>query len=178
MHDIGARDPPPGRRRMHMYKEKVRRRRPGGAAGGQTSMAGGVAPAAEAQSWPRLGSARLGSARLGSARLGSARLGSARLIMAESKYSLVVKPFFEKSITFSPSAPLQPVGNRARKAAGPIVLNVVPPPISEAPHETGVLGFVDASKDTDRRDSVRGIERARIRPVPAPLKPMRSATGP
>ena len=34
-----------------MYKE--RNGRPGGAAGGQAAMAGGVAPVAEAQSWPR-----------------------------------------------------------------------------------------------------------------------------
>ena len=51
---------------------------------------------------------------------------------------------------------------RARKAAGPIILNVVPPPIAEAPHDTGVSGFMDASTDTDRRDSVQSIERARI----------------
>ncbi len=54
-------------------------------------------------------------------------------------------------------------GNPARKAAGPIVLNVVPPPISEAPPETGLSGFADVSKDTDRRDSVRNFERVHVR---------------
>ena len=37
----------------------------------------------------------------------------------------------------SASAPLR-AGNRVRQATAPIVLNVVPPPIAEAPHETGV----------------------------------------
>ena len=31
-------------------------------------------------------------------------------------------------------------------------------PIPEAPHETGVAGFVDVSNDTDRRDSVQNLE--------------------
>ena len=39
-----------------------------------------------------------------------------------------VKSFFEPSITF------------------PLGLNVVPPPVSEAPHDTGVSGFVEVSK--------------------------------
>ena len=77
-------------------------------------MAGGVAPAPEAQSRARLGSARLGSARLGSARLGSARLGSARLRIAASKRALDVKSFVESFIpNFSPSAPFR-LGHRAR----------------------------------------------------------------
>ena len=36
-------------------------------------------------------------------------------------------------------------------------------PISEAPHETGVSGFVDVLKDTDCRDSVRSFERVHVR---------------
>ena len=77
--------------------------RPGGAAGGQAAMARGVAPAPEAQSWPRLGSAR------------NSRL---KTIAGYQVFCRVVHPC-------SPSASLRP-GNRARKAAGPIVLTVVP----------------------------------------------------
>ena len=51
-HRTGARDPPAGRRRMHIYKEKVRSRRPGGAGGAQAAMAGWRAPASGARSWP------------------------------------------------------------------------------------------------------------------------------
>ena len=98
----------------------------------------------------------------------------------------------EPSITFPPSAPLRPGhrarlnttraavcrregqyraavlnrgqhSSRARQAADPIVLTVVPLPISAAPHDTGVSGFVDVSKDTDRRDSVRNVERVHVR---------------
>ena len=61
--------------------------------------------------------------------------------------------------------------------SGLIVLNLVPPPISEAPHETGLSGFVDVSKDTDRRDSVRNFEPVHLRPVPAPLQLKRASTG-
>ena len=81
-------------------------------------------------------------------------------MIAESKRSLDVKPFFEPSITFS------------------LVLNVVHRPISEAPHETGASGFVDVSKDTDRRDSVRNFERVHVRLVPFPLQFKRTSTGP
>ena len=84
----GARSSPAVRRRMH-FEEKDGR--PGGAAGGQ-AVVGNSTREREADL----------TARLGSARLGSARLGSARLIIAESKRSLDVKPFFEKSITFLP----------------------------------------------------------------------------
>ena len=90
------------------------------------ALAGGVAPEAEAQSWPRLSALGSRLSALGS-RLSA--LGS-RLRIADSKRSLDVKPFVEQSITFPPSAPLRP-GNRARKATAPVVRNVVPPPISE-----------------------------------------------
>ena len=39
------------------------------------------------------------------------------------------------------------------------MLTVVPLPISAAPHDTGVSGFVDVSNNTDHRDSVRKVER-------------------
>ena len=42
-------------------------------------------------------------------------------------------------------------------------------PIAEAPHETGVAGFVDVSNDTDSRDSVQNLEPVPVRPVPPPL---------
>ena len=84
-----------------------------------------------------------------------------------------VKLFFEPSTTFSkPRA----VAITTSAFFGPIVLNVVPPPISEAPHETGVSG-VDVSKDTDRRDSVRNFQRVHLRPVPATLQFTRDLTG-
>ena len=53
----------------------------------------------------------------------------------------------------------------AHQAAAPIVLNVAPP-IAEAPHETGVSCFVEVSKDSSRRESVRNFERAHCPPAP------------
>ena len=64
-----------------------------------------------------------------------------------------------------------------RFAAGPIVLNVVPPAHFRSAHETGVSCFVDVSKDTDRRDSVRNFERVHVRSVSAPLQLKRASTG-
>ena len=98
----------------------------------------------------RLGSARLGSARLGSARLGSARLGSARLGSARlgSAYNSRVKTlvgcqaFFREVHNFfslravATGKPRAQGGRSDRSQRRPL-------PISEAPHETGVSGFVD-----------------------------------
>ena len=56
--------------------------------------------------------------------MASARLGSALMMLSPDRIAFG-KPFFERFITFSPSAPLRP-GNRTRKAAAPIVLNVIP----------------------------------------------------
>ena len=108
-------------------------------------------------------------------------LGSRLSALGSHNESQRTKPllsslFSSHSRLFPNPAPLRP-GNRVRKATGPIVHNVVCPPISEAPHETGVSGFVDVSKDTDHRDSVRNFERVHVRPVPAPLQPKRTSTG-
>ena len=40
------------------------------------------------------------------------------------------------------------------------------PPIAEVPHETGVSCFVEVSKDSSRRESVRTFERAHCPPAP------------
>ena len=45
------------------------------------------------------------------------------------------------------------------------MVNAVPRPISEAPHDTGLSGFVNVSKDIDRRDSVRNFEWIHVRPI-------------
>ena len=37
--------------------------------------------------------------------------------------------------------------------------------MSAAPHDTGVSGFVEVSNDTDRRASVRNVERAHVKPI-------------
>ena len=90
---------------------------------------------------------------------------SARL--AESKRSFDVKPFFEQPTTFSKPRPV-PTGKPRAQGGRSDRSQRRPLPISEAPHETGVSGFVDVSKDTDRRDSVLNFERVHARPVPAP----------
>ena len=94
----------------------------------------------------RLGSARLGSARLGSARLGSARLGSARLIIGDAKRSLDVKSFVEPSILFS--LRVVATGKSRAHGDGSDRSHRCPLPISAAPHDTGVSGFVEVSQDT------------------------------
>ena len=52
-----------------------------------------------------------------------------------------------------------------------------PLPISEAPHETGVSGFVEVSKDTGRRDTVRNFNVSTSDPSPVPLQFKRTSTG-
>ena len=137
-------------------------------------MAGGVAPAAEAPLWPRLGSARLGSARLGSARLGSARLGSARLGSARlgSAHSRRLKTlagcqvFCRAVHPCSPSASLRP-GNRARKATAPIVLTVVPCRFQQRPMTPAYRASSRCRKTLDRRASVRNVERTHKQTCPS-----------
>ena len=75
-----------------MYKEKVRSRRPRGAAGGQAAMAGGVAPAAEARSWPRRSALGARRSALGARRsaLGARRsaLGARRSALGARRSAL------------------------------------------------------------------------------------------
>ena len=180
---------------------KERNHRPGGATGGQAALAGGVAPVAEAQSWPRLGSARLGSARLGSARLGSARLGSARLGSARLGSARLgsarlgsarlgsarlgsarlgsarlgsarlgsarnrrlntragCQVFCRVVHPCSPSASLRP-GESRGQGDGSDRAHRRRLPIAAVPHDTAVSGVVEVSNNTDRRVSVRNVER-------------------
>ena len=98
------------------------------------------------------------------------------LIMRATGPGRFCQAFFRAVHNVSPSAPFR-LGNRARKATGPDRSQRRPLPISEAPHETSVSGFVDVSKDTDRRDTVWNFERVHGRPIPAPLQFKRAATG-
>ena len=129
-----------------MHKERTRR--PGGAAGGQAALAGGVAPAAEAQSWSRL------------AALIMRATGRRHFCQA---FFRAVHNFFSLHVVASGKPRVQ--GGRFDYSQRR------PPPVSEAPHETGVSGFAEVSKrhwqpgfSPERRTCPR---RARLRGLPA-----------
>ena len=81
----GARNPPAGRRRMQSEK---RDGRPGGAAGGQAAMAGRLAPAPEAQSWPRRSALGARRSALGARR---SALGARRSALGARRSALLIR---------------------------------------------------------------------------------------
>ena len=100
-------------------------------------MAGRSAPAPEVPSWPRLGRLKT-------------RAGCQVFCRAVHSLSAL-----RTVATGTPRAH----GDRSDRA------HRRPLPISAAPHDPGVSGVVEVSQDTDRRASVRNVERAHVKPA-------------
>ena len=115
----------------HVYKE--RSRRPGGAAGGQAAMAGGVAPAAEAQSWPRRSGARRSA--LGARR---SALGARRSALGARRSALGARRSALGALNYTVTSPQQPSKSQAHCYAPPKSRPVTPaaamatPPVENA----------------------------------------------
>ena len=141
---MGARDPPAGRRRMHIHKEKVRSRRPGGAAGGQAAMAGRPAPAPAARSYLGARRSALGARRsaLGARRsaLGARRsaLGARRSALGARRSALGARRSALGALNYTVTSPQQPSKSQAHCYAPPKSRPVTPaaamatPPVENA----------------------------------------------